>query len=87
MPSSFRAGYPLRTGSKATSTVGDPGQPSGKRPTRAARTVPCPPSGYSGDMVDQGELSTHSMSLDDGPKGYRMFEEKEDGCVCAVFRS
>jgi hypothetical protein len=25
------------------------------------------------------------MSLDDGPKGYRMFKEKEDGCVRAVF--
>jgi hypothetical protein len=26
------------------------------------------------------------MPLDGGPKGYRMFEEKEDGCVRAVFR-
>lgn len=26
------------------------------------------------------------MSIDDGPKGYRMFKEKEDGCVRAVFR-
>jgi len=26
------------------------------------------------------------MSLDDGPKGYRMFKNKEDGCVRAVFR-
>jgi threonine dehydrogenase-like Zn-dependent dehydrogenase len=30
-------------------------------------------------------LATHTMSLDDGPKGYRMFKEKEDGCVRAVF--
>jgi hypothetical protein len=26
------------------------------------------------------------MPLEDGPKGYRMFKEKEDGCVRAVFR-
>ncbi len=31
-------------------------------------------------------LATHVMSLDDGPKGYQMFKEKEDGCVRAVFR-
>ena len=31
-------------------------------------------------------LATHVMPLDDGPKGYRMFKDKEDGCVRAVFR-
>ncbi|MBW0108602.1 hypothetical protein I4I84_07675 [Pseudonocardia sp. KRD-182] len=29
---------------------------------------------------------THVMPLEDGPQGYRMFKEKEDGCVRAVFR-
>lgn len=31
-------------------------------------------------------LATHLMSLDDGPKAYQMFKEKEDGCVRAVFQ-
>ncbi|MGH3931594.1 MAG: zinc-dependent alcohol dehydrogenase [Pseudonocardiaceae bacterium] len=31
-------------------------------------------------------LATHPMSLDDGPKAYQMFKEKEDGCVRAVFQ-
>jgi threonine dehydrogenase-like Zn-dependent dehydrogenase len=35
--------------------------------------------------VTTEHLATHTMSLDDGPKGYRMFKEKEDGCVRAVF--
>ncbi|HYX95753.1 MAG TPA: glutathione-dependent formaldehyde dehydrogenase, partial [Geodermatophilus sp.] len=40
----------------------------------------------SRDEVKTEHLATHVMSLDDGPKGYRMFKEKEDGCVRAVFR-
>ncbi len=43
------------------------------------------------DLMSRGEvktehLATHVMSLDDGPKDYRMFKEKEDGCVREVFR-
>jgi threonine dehydrogenase-like Zn-dependent dehydrogenase len=30
-------------------------------------------------------LATHVMPLDDAPEGYRLFKEKEDGCVRAVF--
>jgi threonine dehydrogenase-like Zn-dependent dehydrogenase len=30
-------------------------------------------------------LATHVMSLDEGPRGYDMFKNKEDGCVRAVF--
>ena len=37
-------------------------------------------------MRDRASLVTHVMSLDDGPKGYRMFKDKEDGCVRAVCR-
>jgi threonine dehydrogenase-like Zn-dependent dehydrogenase len=40
----------------------------------------------SRDEVKTEHLATHVMSLDDGPKGYRMFKNKEDGCVRAVFR-
>ena len=35
------------------------------------------PAMRAGDVV---------MSLDDGPKGYRMFKDRENGCVRAVFR-
>ncbi|MBN9112162.1 MAG: alcohol dehydrogenase catalytic domain-containing protein [Pseudonocardia sp.] len=40
----------------------------------------------SRDEVKTEHLATHVMALDDGPEGYRMFKEKEDGCVRAVFR-
>ncbi|HEY0717100.1 MAG TPA: zinc-dependent alcohol dehydrogenase [Streptosporangiaceae bacterium] len=36
--------------------------------------------------VKASHLATHVMPLDDGPAGYRMFKNKEDGCVRAVFR-
>lgn len=40
--------------------------------------------------IAEGELSTehlatHVMPLDQGPRGYQMFKEKQDGCVRAVF--
>ncbi|MEW6296760.1 MAG: zinc-dependent alcohol dehydrogenase [Thermodesulfobacteriota bacterium] len=40
--------------------------------------------------VERGELDpsylvTHRFSLEDAPRGYEMFKEKEDGCVRAVF--
>jgi threonine dehydrogenase-like Zn-dependent dehydrogenase len=43
------------------------------------------------DRIARGEISTshlatHVMSLDDGPRGYDMFKNKEDGCVRSVFR-
>jgi threonine dehydrogenase-like Zn-dependent dehydrogenase len=30
-------------------------------------------------------LATHVMPLDQGPQGYQMFKNKQDGCVRAVF--
>jgi threonine dehydrogenase-like Zn-dependent dehydrogenase len=43
------------------------------------------------DRIAQGELQTsylgtHVMSLDEGPAGYEMFKQKNDGCLRAVFR-
>jgi threonine dehydrogenase-like Zn-dependent dehydrogenase len=38
-----------------------------------------------GELVTE-HLATHTMSLDDGPRGYRMFKEKLDGCVRTVFQ-
>ncbi|MGW6271208.1 zinc-dependent alcohol dehydrogenase [Streptomyces sp. NPDC055060] len=35
--------------------------------------------------IDTGHLATHPMPLSEGPDGYRMFQEKKDGCVRAVF--
>ncbi|WP_224270491.1 zinc-dependent alcohol dehydrogenase [Haloprofundus salinisoli] len=37
------------------------------------------------DEMDPSYLATHTMSLEDAPRGYEMFKEKEDGCVRAVF--
>jgi threonine dehydrogenase-like Zn-dependent dehydrogenase len=42
------------------------------------------------DRMADGRLSTdhfatHVLSLDDGPSGYELFKNKEDGCVRAVF--
>jgi len=37
------------------------------------------------DEIVTDHLATHTMSLEDGPKGYTMFKEKTDGCVRAVF--
>jgi threonine dehydrogenase-like Zn-dependent dehydrogenase len=31
-------------------------------------------------------LATHTLPLEEGPKGYDMFKNKEDGCVRAVFQ-
>ncbi|HZA03129.1 MAG TPA: zinc-dependent alcohol dehydrogenase [Propionibacteriaceae bacterium] len=43
------------------------------------------------DRIAAGEiktehLATHVMPLDEGPRGYLMFKNKEDGCVRAVFQ-
>jgi threonine dehydrogenase-like Zn-dependent dehydrogenase len=38
------------------------------------------------DEVKTEHLAAHVMPLADGPTGYRMFKNKEDGCVRAVFR-
>ncbi|GIJ45463.1 glutathione-dependent formaldehyde dehydrogenase [Virgisporangium aliadipatigenens] len=37
-----------------------------------------------GELVTE-HLATHTMSLDEGAAGYRIFKEKKDGCVRAVF--
>lgn len=43
------------------------------------------------DRMARGEittshLATHVMSLDDGPRGYDIFKNKQEGCVRAVFQ-
>lgn len=35
--------------------------------------------------LDASYLATHRFSLEDAPKGYRMFRDKIDGCVRSVF--
>lgn len=36
--------------------------------------------------IDTRHLATHEMPLDDAPRGYEMFKNKEDGCVRVAFR-
>ncbi|WP_298991397.1 zinc-dependent alcohol dehydrogenase [uncultured Pseudokineococcus sp.] len=36
--------------------------------------------------IDPTPLATHTMPLEESVEGYRLFKEKEDGCVRAVFR-
>ncbi|MBF6250771.1 zinc-dependent alcohol dehydrogenase [Nocardia farcinica] len=38
-----------------------------------------------GDL-DPSYLVTHDLSLEDGPRGYEVFKNKDEGCVRAVFR-
>ena len=38
-----------------------------------------------GDL-DTSYLVTHTMSLEDSPRGYELFKKKQDGCVRVVFR-
>jgi threonine dehydrogenase-like Zn-dependent dehydrogenase len=35
--------------------------------------------------LDPSFLATHRFSLEDAPRGYEMFKNKQDGCVRAVF--
>ena len=35
--------------------------------------------------LDPSFLMTHRMSLEEAPRGYAMFKDKQDGCVRAVF--
>ena len=37
------------------------------------------------DQLVTEHLATHVMPLDDAPRGYQLFKEKQDGCVRAVF--
>jgi threonine dehydrogenase-like Zn-dependent dehydrogenase len=38
-----------------------------------------------GEIVTE-HLATHVLPLADGPRGYELFKDKEDGCVRSVFR-
>jgi threonine dehydrogenase-like Zn-dependent dehydrogenase len=35
--------------------------------------------------LDPSFLITHRFSLEESPRGYQMFKNKQDGCVRAVF--
>ena len=42
------------------------------------------------EHVQRGELDpsfliTHRMPLEEAPRGYELFKDKEDGCLRAVF--
>jgi threonine dehydrogenase-like Zn-dependent dehydrogenase len=50
------------------------------------RYIPEILDGMARGEVTTSHLATHVLPLDQGPQGYRMFKDKEDGCVRAVFR-
>ena len=36
--------------------------------------------------LDPSYLVTHTMSLEEAPRGYELFKKKQDGCVRVVFK-
>lgn len=54
----------------------------------------CPAHSYVGpilDLIKKGQFDatdiiTHRLSLRDGPKGYSLFDHKEDGCIKVVLK-
>lgn len=36
--------------------------------------------------INPGAIITHRMRLDDGPKGYELFDQKQDGCIKVVMQ-
>ncbi|MCM1233916.1 MAG: glutathione-dependent formaldehyde dehydrogenase [Ruminococcus flavefaciens] len=54
----------------------------------------CPAQGYIKpilELIQKGEFDptdiiTHTLSLDDGRRGYSMFDQKEDGCIKVVLK-
>lgn len=50
------------------------------------RYIPMLLDRISGGEIKPSYLATHTMTLDDGPRGYDMFKNKTDGCVRVVFR-
>lgn len=50
------------------------------------RYIPMILERMAADEITTEHLATHTMPLEDGPKGYDMFKNKKDNCVRAVFR-
>jgi threonine dehydrogenase-like Zn-dependent dehydrogenase len=50
----------------------------------AQRYMPMLLDRLAGGEIDPGYLNTHPLSLEDGPRGYEMFQKKQDGCLRAV---
>ena len=50
----------------------------------AQRYIPMLLQRLADGQIDPGYLTTHPMSLADGPRGYEIFEKKQDGCLRAV---
>jgi threonine dehydrogenase-like Zn-dependent dehydrogenase len=50
------------------------------------RYIPMLLERISAGDIDPSYLATHPMPLEDGPRGYEMFERKEDGCLRAVLQ-
>jgi threonine dehydrogenase-like Zn-dependent dehydrogenase len=50
----------------------------------AQRYIPMLLDRLAAGEIDPGYLATHPMSLEQGARGYEMFEKKEDGCLRSV---
>jgi threonine dehydrogenase-like Zn-dependent dehydrogenase len=38
------------------------------------------------DPLGTEDLATHRLPIDEAPRGYRIFQKKEDGCIKVVLR-
>ncbi|MGW4465064.1 zinc-dependent alcohol dehydrogenase [Micromonospora sp. NPDC004704] len=50
----------------------------------AQRYIPMLLERLANGEIDPGYLATHPMSLQDAPRGYEIFEKKQDGCLRTV---
>ncbi|MGW4501400.1 zinc-dependent alcohol dehydrogenase [Micromonospora sp. NPDC004336] len=50
----------------------------------AQRYIPMLLDRLAAGEIDPGYLATHPMSLEEGARGYEVFEKKEDGCLRSV---
>jgi Zn-dependent alcohol dehydrogenase len=50
------------------------------------RYIPALLDRIAGGDLPTRHLATHPMTLDEGPRGYEMFKQKQDGCVRPVFQ-
>ena len=50
------------------------------------RYIPRILEGMRSGQIRTEHLATHTLPLEEGPKGYELFKNKDDGCVRAVFQ-
>lgn len=78
----------LRRGRRQTADRGNDEQGLDDQDRTDARSAlsASPPRQNSGGDIDPSFIVTHSMSLDDAPRGYQMFKNKDDSCIKIVLK-